>query len=64
MKLMASRYDTADLDDIVFLMKKLKIDNEDKAIDVVTKYFNEKDILPKTMYYIKDAMQIIKESCY
>jgi hypothetical protein len=59
MKLMASRYGEKDAEDIAFLMKKLDITTAGQAEDILTKYYPENMILPKTRYVIEEYMSSV-----
>jgi hypothetical protein len=54
MKLMSARYGEKDADDIAFLMKELNITTSEQAYDIISKYWPENKILPKTMYVIEE----------
>ena len=54
MKLMSARYGETDAGDIRFLMSKLEIKTIDEAYNILTRFFPEKRILPKTMYVIQE----------
>jgi len=54
MKLMSARYGETDAGDIRFLMSKLEIKTVDEAYNLLTKFFPERRILPKTMYVIEE----------
>ena len=54
MKLMSARYGEKDADDIRFLMNKLEIKTMDEALDILTGFYPENRILPKTMYMVQE----------
>ena len=56
MKLMSVRYGEKDADDIRFLMNKLEIKTMDEALDILTGFYPENRILPKTMYIIQEYL--------
>ncbi|MDR2300645.1 MAG: hypothetical protein LBF38_01170 [Deltaproteobacteria bacterium] len=57
MKLMVSRYNTQDENDIKFLLKKLNITDKDKILELLLRYFKEEDILPKTTDTIMSLLE-------
>jgi hypothetical protein len=61
MKLMSARYGEKDADDIAFLMKKLNITTSEQAYDIITKYWPENRVLPKTMYIIEEYIDLLAE---
>ena len=62
MKLMASRMDSeTDKKDIIFLMKYLDIDSNEKANQVIEFAFKAEFILPKTRYVIEECLEEILE---
>ena len=54
MKLMSVRYGEKDADDVRFLMDKLELKTADEAFDLLTRYYPENRILPKTMYIVQE----------
>jgi len=62
MKLMSSRMESeTDINDIIFLMKYLKIDTIEKANQVIGEAFKDEQILPKTRYVIEECLEKILE---
>lgn len=58
MKCMAARIgDTQDVDDIKFLLNYLNITRSEKAMEIVTKYFPEKLIQPKTKFLLMELLE-------
>jgi hypothetical protein len=61
MKLMSSRTECeTDIKDIIFLMKNLKIDTEEKANRIIEAVFKVEYILPKTRYVIEECLENIR----
>lgn len=56
MKLLASRSESKDIDDIRFLFKHLGIKTEEKATEILLTYFDENQILPKTQYIVRNIL--------
>jgi len=54
MKLMSARHGTMDLEDIKFLLSKLKITTLEDAIKLLTDHFPKDRILPKSMYVLEE----------
>jgi hypothetical protein len=61
MKMLSARYQSEDLADIIFLMNKLNINTKEKAYEILLKYFDETQILPKSMYTIEEALTNIQK---
>jgi len=45
-----------DLDDVRFLLRYLNIDNTEQALEIVTRYFNEEQLLPKTRLALQELL--------
>ena len=56
MKLMAAR-DNKDLDDILFLMKKIKLSTKQEVIQLITSYFHEINIGPDAIHIIEYCIE-------
>jgi len=56
MKLMSSRVEGQDYNDIKFLLKKLSIKKYDDAVSILEKYYPTELILPKTKYVIEECL--------
>jgi hypothetical protein len=56
MKLLSARIDSKDMGDIVFLMKKLDIKTREQAEAILTNYYPESMILPKSIYVIDECL--------
>lgn len=50
-----------DLQDIKFLMAKLKLDDADVILDLVSRYYPENQIQPKTRFAIEEICQTIRQ---
>ena len=57
MKLMSSRYGETDADDILFLLNKLHINTFDEAISILTSFYPQKMIMPKTIYFLQECIE-------
>jgi hypothetical protein len=58
MKCLASRVGTKDESDIEFLIKHLKLKKAQEVISIVSKYYDEKLIQPKTQYMIEEIIEL------
>jgi len=56
MKLMSSRVEGQDYNDIKFLLNKLNIQKYDDAVSILEKYYPTELILPKTKYVIEECL--------
>ncbi len=45
-----------DLDDVRYLLRHLNITNADEALEIVTKYFHESQLLPKTRLALQELL--------
>ncbi len=61
MKLMSSRVEGQDYNDIKFLFKKLEITNLRQAERVIKRFFSVSRVLPKTMYVIEQCLEEIQQ---
>jgi hypothetical protein len=61
MKLMSSRVEGQDMNDIRFLFHKLNITSFEEANSILTRFFPIERILPKTRYVIEEAIAEISE---
>ena len=56
MKLMSARYAETDYEDVMFLIDKLGMQTEEDLQAIVTQYYPEDTILPKTKYLIEEVV--------
>ncbi|MDR2199657.1 MAG: hypothetical protein LBR53_09435 [Deltaproteobacteria bacterium] len=61
MKMISARFDTLDDCDLKYLMKKLNIATEEQAFDILLQFFSESQIQPKTMYAVRNVIEMINE---
>lgn len=54
MKSISARVDTSDRNDIIFLIKKLKIDSADELFAIIEKYYPKNRIKPATQFFIEE----------
>ena len=57
MKCVSARFDTADLDDVRFLIVHLNLKKRVEVFDIVEKYYPKKMISPKTQFVIEELME-------
>jgi hypothetical protein len=60
MKLMSSRVEGQDYDDIKFLLRKLNIRTFEDAVSVIKRFFPLNRVLPKTGYVIEQILDELK----
>ena len=63
MKLMSARQGEKDIEDIGFLLNKLKLMTSDEVYEVLTRYYPVNRILPKTMYVIEEFFWVALYVC-
>lgn len=56
MKCISARWDTADRDDVIFLIKELKIKKPQEVFDIIEAYYPKNQILPKTKFLIEEVL--------
>ena len=47
-----------DLDDVRFLLRYLNVTSADEALEIVTRYFDEKQLLPKTRLALEELLSV------
>jgi hypothetical protein len=57
MKCISARFDSHDLDDIRFLIQKLRLRTGDAIFGVIEKYYPRKSIPAKTQFVIEELME-------
>jgi hypothetical protein len=57
MKCLASRVDTHDRDDIIFLIQLLKLKNPEDVFIIIEKYYPKNRIKPVTQYFIEELFE-------
>ena len=57
MKCISARYDTYDKDDLVFLIRHLKLRSAGEVFDIAMKYYPEKSIPVKTTFFVEELFQ-------
>lgn len=60
MKTLAARVDTSDRDDILFLIKVLKLKNASEVFDILEKYYPRKQIKPATQFFVEEIFEDIQ----
>lgn len=57
MKCISARWDTNDRDDVVFLIKTLKLKNPKRVFDLIEKYYPKNRVPPKTQFLIEEIFE-------
>ena len=57
MKCMSARWDTSDKDDVIFLMKVLKIESAKDVLDLIEGYYPKNKIPPKTQFFVEELFE-------
>ncbi len=56
MKCISARWDTNDRDDVIFLIKLLKLKKPREVFEIIEKYYPRDRVLPKTKFFIEEVM--------
>jgi len=54
MKCISARYDSADADDVVFLIKYLDLKSPEQVFDIVSEYYPRKAIPARTQFFVEE----------
>jgi Nucleotidyltransferase of unknown function (DUF6036) len=57
MKTLASRVDSSDKQDIVFLIKLLKLNTADEVFSILEKYYPQQQIKPATQFFVEELFE-------
>ena len=57
MKCISARWDTSDRDDVIFLIKFLKLTSEKDVFAIIENYYPKKQILPKTQFLLEELFE-------
>ena len=57
MKCISARFDTHDKDDIIFLIKYLKLETLDTVLDIISKYYPHHMVSAKTQFLLEEIFQ-------
>jgi hypothetical protein len=57
MKCISARWDTSDRDDVVFLIKLLKLVTPKEVFEIIESYYPHDTIPPKTQFLIEEVME-------
>lgn len=58
MKCVSARFDSHDLDDVMFLLKHLEIKTPEQAFRIIEEFYPRKTIPPKTQYLLEELLGI------
>ncbi len=56
MKCLSARWDTHDKEDVIFLLKFLKITAAEKVFEIIEEYYPKNQIAPKTRFFIEEIL--------
>ena len=62
MKCMSARWDTSDRDDVIFLLRHLKLINLQEVFELIEKYYPKKAISAKTKFFLEEVMESLDEA--
>ena len=57
MKSISARWDSADKDDVIFLIHHLKIKSADAVLEIVSSYYPKTQIPAKTQFFIEELFE-------
>ena len=57
MKTLAARVETSDKDDIVFLLKLLKLQTANEVLAILEKYYPRQRIKPATQFFVEELFE-------
>jgi hypothetical protein len=60
MKALSSRFDSSDKEDIIFLIKKLGINNAEQLFNIIEKYYPRGRIKPVTQFFVEEIFEEIQ----
>lgn len=61
MKLLASRVESSDQEDVIFLIKLLKLKGAAEALQILEKYYPRHQIRPATQFFVEELFEQIGE---
>ena len=57
MKCISARFDTHDLEDVMFLLKYLQLNKKEKVFQLIEKYYPQKSVPPKTRFLVEELLE-------
>src|SRR5262249_2982366 len=60
MKCISARFDTHDKDDVIFLIRLLKLKKTSQVFSIIEKYYPHSKIPSKTQFLIEEVMEPLK----
>lgn len=60
MKALAARFDTADRDDVVFLIHELGLKQAENVFEILERYYRPEQIRPATRFFIEEIFQEVR----
>lgn len=57
MKCVSARYDSADRDDVIFLVKHLGLKSPDEAFAIISKYYPHNSVPAKTAFFVEELFE-------
>ncbi len=58
MKCISARWDTSDRDDVIFLIKELKLKKAAEVFEILESYYPHSRIPPKTQFFIEEVFSV------
>lgn len=62
MKCISARFDSADRDDLEFLIKYMELTKPEEVFEIVCKYYPKRLIPPKTQFLVEELMETYQKS--
>lgn len=57
MKCISARWDSSDRDDVIFLLRLLKLSAPEEVFEIIEKYYPQNQIAPKTKFFIEEVLE-------
>jgi hypothetical protein len=57
MKCVSARFDTQDRDDVVFLIRHLKLTQPGQVFDIISRYYPHQRVPPKTQFLVEEILE-------
>ena len=57
MKGVSARFDTHDRDDVLFLIRHLKLERPEEVYEIISRYYPRRKIPAKTHFFIEELME-------
>lgn len=62
MKCISARFDARDRDDVEFIIRYLEIDNAERVFEIISRYYPDQMIPPKTRFFVEEVVDSLTAS--